>query len=283
MTQPGVLLPPPIAGLHLRFTCTAPLTDALAAIAALPIDERVVVGLGPALADVPGLRAFPDLDGPEASAPATQSDLWVWVRADSPGDAYDRATAVVAALRGAFVVEDELPTFLFRGGRDLTDYEDGTENPSGEAAAEAVWVSDGPLAGSTFVAVQRWVHDLGVMARMSQAQRDHTIGRDQHSNEELADAPASAHVKRAAQESFDPPAFMLRRSMPWGGVREHGLLFVAFGQDLDRFERVLRRMLGLDDGVTDALFRYSRADAGGYYWCPPVVSGRLKIQVEGPG
>jgi hypothetical protein len=28
-------------------------------------------------------------------------------------------------------------------------------------------------------------------------------------------APPSAHVKSAAQESYDPPAFMVRRSMPW--------------------------------------------------------------------
>jgi len=277
LIQPGVLLPPPIAGLHLRFSCTAPLDAARAALAALPIDEHLVVGLGPSIADVPGLRAFPDLDGPEASAPATQSDLWVWVRAASPGDAYDRVMAVVAALGGAFVVEDELPTFLFRGGRDLSDFEDGTENPKDAAAEEAVRVVDGPFADSTFVAVQRWVHDLGVMTRMSQSERDNTVGRQQQSNDELEHAPPSAHVKRSAQESFDPPAFMLRRSMPWGGVRAHGLLFVAFGQDLDRYERVMRRMLGLEDGITDALFRYSRADTGGYYWCPAVEDGRLKL------
>ena len=41
--------------------------------------------------------------------------------------------------------------------------------------------------------------------------------------------------------------------MPYGGIREHGLNFVAFGESLDRFERQLRRMAGRDDGVSDGI------------------------------
>jgi putative iron-dependent peroxidase len=45
-------------------------------------------------------------------------------------------------------------------------------------------------------------------------QQDNAIGRHISDNEEFAEAPETAHVKHAAQESFDPEAFMLRRSMP---------------------------------------------------------------------
>jgi putative iron-dependent peroxidase len=117
---------------------------------------------------------------------------------------------------------------------------------------------------------------------MSERARDHVVGRSRRTNEELADAPASAHVKRTAQESFDPPAFMLRRSMPYGTVREHGLYFVAFGATLDPFERALRRMAGLDDGIVDGLLGFSRAASGGYYWCPPLgENGRLDLGAIG--
>jgi putative iron-dependent peroxidase len=92
----------------------------------------------------------------------------------------------------------------------------------------------------------------------------------------MPDAPVTAHVKRTAQESFDPAAFIVRRSMPWGGTLEQGLYFVAYGESLDRFERILRRMAGLDDGTVDALLGFTRAVTGGYYWCPPVdEAGRL--------
>ncbi|MFT3766859.1 MAG: Dyp-type peroxidase [Minicystis sp.] len=113
-------------------------------------------------------------------------------------------------------------------------------------------------------------------ALRSEAQDD-VIGRERKTNEEMPDAPASAHVKRTAQESFDPPAFMLRRSMPWGGAGEQGLYFVAYGESLDRFERVLARMSGREDGIPDALLGFTRALSGGYYWCPPVRDGRLDL------
>jgi hypothetical protein len=140
---------------------------------------------------------------------------------------------------------------------------------------EAASRRPGGFAGSSFVAVQRWIHDLARFRSRSQAHRDAVIGRRLDTNEEIADTPASAHVKRAAQESFDPPAFMLRRSMPWAGAHEHGLEFIAFGESLDRYERVLRRMLGLDDGIVDALFSFSRPLRGSYYWCPPVARSSI--------
>ena len=60
--------------------------------------------------------------------------------------------------------------------------------------------------------------------------QDHHFGRRRSDNEELEDSPTWAHVKRTAQESFDPPAFMLRRSMPWMMSMQAGLMFVAFGK-----------------------------------------------------
>jgi putative iron-dependent peroxidase len=103
------------------------------------------------------------------------------------------------------------------------------------------------------------------------------IGRGIDNNEELDDAPLSAHVKRTAQEEFEPEAYMVRRSMPWATAQAQGLEFIAYGGSLDPFEQVLRRMAGLDDGITDALFTFSRPVTGGYYWCPPVQSGRLDV------
>ena len=62
-------------------------------------------------------------------------------------------------------------------------------------------------------------------------------------------------------------------------VDAHGLIFVSFGRSLDAFEVQLRRMLGLDDGIVDALFRFTRPVTGGYNWCPPIRSGRLDLRV----
>jgi putative iron-dependent peroxidase len=137
------------------------------------------------------------------------------------------------------------------------------------------------LDGGSLLALQRWVHDLDAFERFTPAERDAVMGRSIETNEELADAPPSAHVKRAAQESFEPEAFMVRRSMPYSAGSESGLVFLAFGETLDRYERVLRRMLGLEDGVVDGLFTFSRALSGGYYFCPPLAAGRLDLRALG--
>jgi putative iron-dependent peroxidase len=279
----------PRAARYLTFSGRAEADAAacISAIAALDIDERIVVGVGqPLVAQCPGaadgLRTFPALSGPGVEVPSTQHALWCWLLGDDHGELLNRGNAVAEALEGAFRVEEVVDAFRFGDGEkglDLTGYEDGTENPTGEDAVDAAFVKNhgAGLDGSSFVAVQQWAHDLKTFSGFPADEQDLIIGRRKADNEEIGDAPESAHVKRTEQESFEPPAFVLRRSMPWASPSGEGLMFVAFGNTLDAFEVQLRRMAGLDDGITDALFRFSRAVTGGYYWCPPVHDGHLHL------
>jgi putative iron-dependent peroxidase len=180
-------------------------------------------------------------------------------------------------------LETTIDAFQHRNSRDLTGYEDGTENPTGQKAVEAATVKGrGPgLDGSSFVAVQKWVHDLDRFEAMAEEERDNVIGRRRRDNKELEDAPESAHVKRTAQESFDPEAFVLRRSMPWADESTHGLVFVAFGKSFDAFEAQLDRMVGSEDEITDALFRFTRPVTGNYFWCPPMAKAGLDLSALG--
>ena len=132
----------------------------------------------------------------------------------------------------------------------MSGYEDGTENPHNEHAIVVAIAED----GGSFVATQQWLHHFDRLQTMSQAEKDDMIGRRQSDNEELGDAPISAHVKRTAQENFEPEAFVLRRSMPWSAGAEAGFYFVAFATSFEAFEAQLRRMSGAEDGITDALF-----------------------------
>jgi putative iron-dependent peroxidase len=286
--QPGILQPVPAFGRHLFFGLTEPTQAraALAALAPLVDGDAAVVGLGPQLVraldqTVPGLRAFPALTvaGSGVAVPSTPAALWVWLRGADPGNLALAARRIGQALAPAFALERVVDTFRHGSGRDLTGYEDGTENPQGDAAVAAALVQGaGPgRDGASFAAVQQWVHDFDAFERLTPAARDNAIGRRLHDNEELPDAPALAHVRRTAQESFEPPAFVLRRSMPWARDARAGLLFLAFGQSLDAFEAQLRRMAGQDDGVADALLGFSRPVTGAYFWCPPMRGGRLNL------
>jgi putative iron-dependent peroxidase len=69
--------------------------------------------------------------------------------------------------------------------------------------------------------------------------------------------------------------------MPWVAGEDAGLVFLAFGKSFDAYEAQLRRMTGHADGVSDALFRFTRPLTGGYYWCPPDAHGRVDLSALG--
>lgn len=286
LAQPGILAPPPAAGRSLTFRLLpeAHPRGALSVLATRWDPSWGVLGFGVPLiaslrATVSGLRVFPALAGPGLTVPSTQQAVWAFLRGDDRGVLVDRTRDIAAWLSECGALDDALDTFLYDGGRDLTGYEDGTENPKDDDALAAALVAEGDgFAGSSFVAVQRWEHDLARFRAFSAERRDATVGRRITDNAEFDDAPPSAHVKRTAQESFDPPTFMLRRSHPFARGEAEGLEFIAYGADLDRYERTLRHMTGADDGIVDALFTFSRPVTGGYYWCPPVREGRLDLR-----
>ena len=200
------------------------------------------------------------------------------MRGDDRGELLHRSRRMTQALSPAFKLKDICDAFKHDNGRDLSGYEDGTENPIGEEAVSAAIVGGASaLAGSSFVAVQRWAHRFDRFEAMASSEQDNTVGRRRTDNEELDDAPESAHVKRTAQESFTPEAFVLRRSMPWADGNEGGLMFVAFGRSFAAFEAQLNRMVGNEDGVVDALFKFTQPVSGAYYWCPAIRDGQLDL------
>ena len=295
--QSGIRAAVPRVARHLFFSIVdaAALPQALAHLAAQRDDGTLVLGVGPQLlqalgraASVPGLREFPALAAGDIAIPSPPVALWCWLRGDDQGVVLRLGQALERALAPALVLTTVVDCFRHgRGpnghGLDLTGYEDGTENPpADEASAVALLQGAGAgLDGGSFAALQQWAHDFAAFAAMDADARDAVMGRRLADNEEIEDAPESAHVKRTAQESFEPEAFVWRRSMPWAQGREAGLLFLAFGHTLDAYEAQLRRMAGLEDGIVDGLFAMSRPRTGAYVWCPPLHDGHIDLRALG--
>jgi putative iron-dependent peroxidase len=288
--QPGILAPIPKFASYVFFqaVANADLPAALQRLAQMADGQRVVVGLGQSLAltlgqPINGLHDFPSYALPGCQIPSTPSALCCWLREDERGELVHLQRQIVDCLAGAFVLTQQVDAFKYKTGLDLTGYEDGTENPVDAAAHTAAIVTNqgAGLDGSSFVALQQWLHDLPAFAAMSSQAQDHAIGRRKSDNEELEDAPESAHVKRTAQESFAPEAFVLRRSMPWAEGAQAGFMFSAFGCSLDAFEAQLKRMVGFDDGILDGLFQFTRPLTGSYFWCPPLLNGKLDLRAVG--
>jgi len=278
--QSGILPGIPDHGRYIELRAISG-TDIPTLLHGLEPDEGLVIGLGAGLArsfaEVVGLHGFQAVSGKGIEVPSTQADLWIWLRGTERGEIAKRARGILTYLSAGFEVVRTVDGFKYgvdlEVGLDLSGYVDGTENPEGEAAIQAAFSAD----GSSFVSVQKWEHDLKHFDALELEERNDIFGRRISDNEEMESAPKFAHVKRTAQESFTPEAFVLRRSMPWVDGGKEGLVFVAFGRSFNAFEALLHRMIGAEDGIVDGLFQFTHPVSGANYWCPPVKDGRLNL------
>jgi putative iron-dependent peroxidase len=286
--QPAILQPNPPLARYLSFSIHSPgeVKTCLQSLVELADGDTTVVGIGASLMqvlgqEISGLRGFPAITASGIDIPATPAALWCWLRGDDRGELFHHSRLIESLLLPAFSMSECVDSFSFDGVRDLSGYEDGTENPEGGAAVQTALVQNqgAGMDGSSFVAVQQWVHDFDTWDSLETSEQDNIFGRHVEDNEEFDEAPESAHVKRSAQESFAPEAFMLRHSMPWAEDTQGGLMFVAFGHSFDAFEAVLKRMTGAEDGIQDALFGFSHPVTGSYYWCPPMKDGVLDLSL----
>ena len=290
MTQAGILAEETKRARYLEFMISpeGDVNTALMLLAAETVSDNMVIGLGQPLLEllgkeVQGLAIMPAQTGSGVEIPSTPTALWCWLRGNDQGELFHRSRYIESILAAGFELKSVIDSFQYDENRDLSGYVDGTENPAGDEAIKTAVVQGlgAGLDGSSFVAVQQWLHDFDALNNMTTNEQDDAIGRHISDNEEFDEAPESAHVKRAAQESFEPEAFMLRRSMPWAEGMDAGLVFVAFGQSFTAFEAVLKRMLGKEDSVSDGLFSFTHPVSGAYYWCPPLKEGKLDLMLLG--
>jgi putative iron-dependent peroxidase len=230
--------------------------------------KRMVGSRAPA-----SLESFREIVGADGHrAPATPHDVWLWISGPAADVAWDHARAAAELLRGVAAVATEQAGFSYRGSRDLTGFVDGTANPPALDAPEVALLPPGqPGEGGSFVLVQRWVHDLDAFNRLTVPEQERVIGRTKPDSVELSDEskPETAHIARVTVEVDGTELQIVRRSVPYGSLAEHGLYFVAFSADPSRFERMLARMFGTSsDGIRDRLTDFSKPVTGAVYFAP---------------
>ncbi|MEM7223916.1 MAG: Dyp-type peroxidase [Pseudomonadota bacterium] len=218
-----------------------------------------------------GLTPFTPFEDGGRSAPATPADLFLHLRAERFDLCFELTRRWAAGLGGAVETIEEVHGFRYLDSRDLTGFVDGTENPKDEHRAEVALVPEGPHAGGSYVDIQRYVHDLATWNRLSVAAQEQIIARTKADNEEFAaeDKPETAHIKRVSIKDDGVSVEILRHSLPYGTMDEHGLYFISYAGRPDSFRRMLERMIVADPaGHYDHLMDYSRAVTGASFFAP---------------
>ncbi len=213
-----------------------------------------------------------DLVGPDGyTIPATQTDVFIWIAGASYDNVFDVATTVVDYLKPVATPTREVTGWTYQHNRDLTGFQDGTENPTLVEAPEVALIPGGQRgAGGSILLFQQWKHDAGAWRALSVEAQERIIGRTKGESVELEEGhmPADSHVSRTTLEEDGEELKIFRRNTPYGGVGDHGTVFVGFARQQHRLQRMLERMAGIGDGVRDALTRFSVPLTGAYYFIP---------------
>ena len=167
--------------------------------------------------------------------------------------------------------------FRYFDDRDLIGFVDGTENPTGQAAVDAVLVGDEnpEFAGGSYVVVQKYLHDLGRWNSLSTEAQERIIGRTKLSDIELDDSikPTSAHNALTTIVEDGKEIKILRDNMPFGRAAqgEFGTYFIGYSRSPKTIEQMLENMfIGRPPGNYDRLLDVSRAVTGNLFYAPSI-------------
>jgi putative iron-dependent peroxidase len=182
----------------------------------------------------------------------------------------------VKTLSPYATLDREQRGWSYHHNRDLTGFEDGTENPTLDEAPEIALIADGkPGAGGSVLLFQVWKHNKNTFDELPVAAQEAVIGRTKADSIELDEAhmPANSHVSRTTLDVDGKELDIFRRNVPYGTVSDNGTLFVGFSAEQFRLESMLKQMAGIG-GPRDALTHYTEPLTGAYYFIPSVQALR---------
>jgi putative iron-dependent peroxidase len=179
-------------------------------------------------------------------------------------------------LGDGVAIVDETHGFKYFEERDLLGFVDGTENPVGPAAAAAVTVGsdDDAFAGSSYVVVQKYLHDMAAWNALPVEEQERVIGRTKLSNVELSDEvkPSNSHVALNTITGPDgAQQQVLRDNMPFGNVSRHefGTYYIAYASSPSITEEMLDHMfIGDPPGNYDRILDFSTPITGTLFFVP---------------
>jgi porphyrinogen peroxidase len=221
------------------------------------------------------LHPFHEIRSGPRHAVSTPGDLIFHIRAKRMDLCFELALQIVARLEGAVTTADEVHGFRYFDERDLLGFVDGTENPTGGAVDDAVFIrdEDPAFAGGSYVIVQKYLHNLDAWNKIPTEAQEKIIGRTKVSDIELDDSvkPSFAHNALTVIEENGREIKILRDNMPFGrpGHGEFGTYFIGYSRSPRTIEQMLENMfIGRPPGNYDRILDFSTAVTGNLFFVP---------------
>jgi len=221
------------------------------------------------------LHPFREIRSGPRHAVSTPGDLVFHIRAKRMDLCFELATQIMTRLDSVVTTDDEVHGFRYFDERDLLGFVDGTENPTGNTAADAVFIGDEDpsFVGGSYVIVQKYLHDLDAWNKLTTEAQEKIIGRKKVSDIELDDSvkPTCAHNALTVIEKDGREVKILRDNMPFGrpGHGEFGTYFIGYSRSPRTVEEMLENMfIGRPPGNYDRILDFSTAVTGSLFFIP---------------
>jgi porphyrinogen peroxidase len=221
------------------------------------------------------LHPFREIRAGARHAVATPGDLLFHIRAQRTDLCFELAAQIMTRLGSAASAADEVHGFGYFDQRDLLGFVDGTENPAGQEALDAVLIGDedAAFAGGSYVVVQKYLHDLAGWNALPTETQERIIGRNKLSDVELDAAvkPSWAHNELNKVVEDGKEIKILRANMAFGrvGDGEYGTYYIAYSRSPRTIEQMLENMfVGKPPGNYDRILDFSRAVSGTLFFVP---------------
>jgi porphyrinogen peroxidase len=233
--------------------------------------DRLFAGPRPA-----NLHVFSEINGAVHAAPATAGDLLFHIRATRLDLCFELATLLMDRMRDVADVVDEVHGFKYLDERDLLGFVDGTENPTGAVADDAVLIGDEDAAffGGSYVIVQKYLHNLTAWNALTVEDQERVIGRTKLADVEMPDdvKPANSHIAlNVIEDDAGNERRIVRDNMPFGrvGAGEFGTYFIGYSRNPELTEQMLHNMfIGDPPGNHDRILDFSTAVTGALFFVP---------------
>ncbi|KFZ39216.1 peroxidase [Shewanella mangrovi] len=220
------------------------------------------------------LRPFPAMEEGNRDAPAIEYDLFIHLRCDRLDILHLVANDVYDMLEDLAELQEEERGFRYMDNRDLTGFVDGTENPKGRNRQKVALVGDEDMAfrGGSYIHVQKYAHNMKKWQRLPLKKQEDIIGRTKQDNIEYEsdEKPLTSHIKRVNLKYDNGESMeILRQSMPYGGLKQQGLMFISTCRTPLHFEKMLASMIhGDGGGHHDHMLHFTQAVSGSSFFAP---------------
>lgn len=220
--------------------------------------------------------------------PSTQGDVFIWLHSPDAELIPNTLLEVYQKMQPLADIQLDLEGIKNKQSRDLIGFVDGTANAKNDERLAVALIPEGELgSGGSYVISQRWQHDLAKFNHLPIPEQEKVVGRTKADDIELeGDAmPENSHVSRTDAKVNGVGMKIYRRSSPYMSSQlntaspqdesikpDHGLYFLAFACEMQRFTVQLDRMMGLaEDGISDKLMQFSNAKTGCYWFMPSQI------------